>query len=298
MYGYIRPDRGELRGREYELFRAEYCALCHTLRKRYGPAARFAVNYDFTFMAIVLASEKPEAHALRCPVHPFQKRSVLRSDDALEAAADYSIILAWWKIIDTFEDENGAYAAAAAAGQAVLRNAYRKAALQRPAFDANVRECLAELKRLEKADEPSLDRAADCFARILAEAASDASDENVRRVRRELFYHIGRSVYILDAVDDLSEDLRTGSYNPLRHRLKPGEVKLDENETESIRSTLNLSQRCAAAAVTLRKPDQWQPVLENIVMVGLPEVTSLVLAGQWNKRNRRGEIPLQGVDEI
>ena len=297
MYGYIRPDRGELRGREYELFRAEYCALCHTLCERYGQTARFAVNYDFTFMAIVLSSQRPETVSLRCPVHPIRKRAVLRTDNALESAADYSVILAWWKMSDTAEDEKGAVAAASLACQTVYRNVYRRAAMFRPAFDANVRKCLSELKQLEISDDPSLDRAADCFARILAEAASEAQNEDDRRIKKELFYHVGRSIYILDAVDDLASDIRTGSYNPLRHRIKPGEEKLDEGEIESLRSTLNLSQRCAAAALSLRTPDLWQPVLENIIMVGLPEVSSLVLAGEWNKRNKRESVPLQGVDK-
>ena len=297
MYGYIRPDRGELRGREYELFRAEYCGLCQTLRERYGAAARFVVNYDLTFLAMVLSGDKPSLTSRRCPVHPMQKRPFANADPALEAAADYSVILTWWKLLDTLQDETGLKAAAALAGETAFRRAYRKAALRRPAFDANVRERLAELSRLEGADEKSLDRAADCFASILAAAGDDAPDTASRRIRRELFYHVGRSVYILDAVDDLSEDLKTGSYNPLRHRLKGGEDTLSAEEKSALRATLNLSQRSACAALSLREPDAWQPILENILTVGLPEVTELVFSGRWNKRNDREHFPRQGVDE-
>ena len=173
VYGYIRPDRGELRGREYELFRAEYCGLCQTLRERYGAAARFVVNYDLTFLAMVLSGDKPSLTSRRCPVHPMQKRPFANADPALEAAADYSVILTWWKLLDTLQDETGLKAAAALAGETAFRRAYRKAALRRPAFDTNVRERLAELSRLEGADEKSLDRAADCFASILAAAGEE-----------------------------------------------------------------------------------------------------------------------------
>ena len=298
MYGYIRPDRGELRGREYELFRAEYCGLCQTLRERYGPMARFVVNYDLTFMAMVLSTGKPVTQPLRCPVHPLQKRSVVCADEALTTAADYSVILTWWKLSDTISDEKGPKAAAALTGELAFRHAYRQAALRRPAFDANARECLAQLRRLEVADDPSLDRAADCFARILAAAAEEAPDEENRRIERELFYHVGRSIYILDAVDDLQDDIRTDSYNPLRHRVRPGEDKLSGEETAALRATLNLSQRSAATALTLRSPDVWQPILENVIMVGLPEVTELVFAGRWNnKRKDRETIPPQGEEE-
>ena len=297
MYGYIRPDRGELRGREYEMFRAEYCGLCQTLRERYGPSARFVVNYDLTFLAMALSHEKPVSRPLRCPVHPLRKRYIVRTNDALETAADQSVILTWWKLSDTSDDGNAAESAAALAARTAMLGAYRKAAAARPAFDSNTRKCLAELRRIEERDDPSLDRAADCFARILAEAASDARDDGERRVLRELFYHVGRSVYILDAVDDLAEDVKKGSYNPLKHRLRPGEDALGEEERETLRGTLNLSQRSAAAALSLRSDDIWQPVLENIITVGLPEVTRLVFEGKWKKRNRRSEIPPQGADE-
>ena len=298
MYGYIRPDRGELRGREYELFRAEYCGLCHTLRERFGLAARFVVNYDLTFMAMVLSSGEKSTAELRCPVHPLRKRLAVLPDPALEAAADYSVILAWWKLKDTASDENGAKAAAALAGEAAFRKAYQAAAMRRPSFDANARECLARLAALEAKNSPSLDQAADCFARILAAAAENAPDEFSRRVQRELFYHVGRSVYILDAADDLPRDLQSGAYNPLRHRLSPGNDRLSDEVKEQLHATLNLSQRSAAAALALRTPDVWQPILENILTFGLPEVTKLVLSGRWNKKTKEREsFPTQGVEE-
>lgn len=55
MYGYIRPDRGELKVREYQQFRAAYCGLCEALRRRCGLLSRFVVNYDLTFLAMALS---------------------------------------------------------------------------------------------------------------------------------------------------------------------------------------------------------------------------------------------------
>lgn len=300
MYGYVRPDRGELRGREYELFRAQYCGLCQTLRERYGPAARFVVNYDLTFMAMVLSRTYPATESLRCPIHPVKKRPVVSANEAMDAAADYSVILTRWKLDDTRRDEALPKATAALLGETAFSRAYRKAASLRPAFDENAGKCLAELSALEREDSPSLDAAADCFARILSFAAEDAPDEEKKRIRRELFYHVGRSVYILDAVDDLAEDVRRDRYNPLRHRLSPGEDRLDEEQKTALRGTLNLSQRAAAAALSLRKTDPYQPILENIITVGLPEITELVFAGKWNKRKNNGaeEFPPQGADGL
>ena len=53
MYGYIRPDIGELRINEYRRFRSVYCGLCEALRQRYGVLARFLIGYDMTFLALL-----------------------------------------------------------------------------------------------------------------------------------------------------------------------------------------------------------------------------------------------------
>lgn len=290
MYGYIRPDRGALRGLDYQRFQSAYCGLCEALRRQCGPLARFVVNYDFTFMAMVL-SDGGEAEWRRCPAHPLRKRPCVCYNAAMSAAADDSVILAWWKLKDGVADHGFFRSLPSRLGLALLRRAYKKASARQAAFDANARSCLAELAELEKADCDCLDRAADCFARLLAFAAQDAPREEDRRIRREIFYHVGRCVYILDAADDLPEDIAKGCFNPLRHRFALTADGLSEEARETLRATINLSQRSAATALSLRREDVWQPILENILSVGLPEVTELVLAGKWKGRRRRERYP-------
>jgi len=73
MFGYIRPPLGELAQEETERFRAAYCGLCHTLGQRYGFGARFILNYDFTFLAILLGAEQKHCFACHsCAVKPFE----------------------------------------------------------------------------------------------------------------------------------------------------------------------------------------------------------------------------------
>jgi hypothetical protein len=80
MYGYIRPLKGELKVREFELFRSVYCGLCHTLKKRYGFPARFALNYDFTFLTMLLTGEDffYRCEYRRCSASPFKKKPCAR----------------------------------------------------------------------------------------------------------------------------------------------------------------------------------------------------------------------------
>ena len=82
MFGYVRPP--ELPPEELERFRRMYCGLCHALGKKYGQAARMILNYDLTYLAILLSprEEGPAAHR-RCVPHPLHGRDYLEMDPAL-----------------------------------------------------------------------------------------------------------------------------------------------------------------------------------------------------------------------
>ena len=282
MYGYVRPAKDELKVKEMERFRTAYCGLCEALRRRCGLAARFVVNYDLTFLVMTLAppcaTEKK-----RCPAHPLSKRACLCGNGLLDDAADYSVILAWWKLRDDLDDGGFPVRLRARAAMLFLYRAYRAAASRNAAFDKNVRERLAGLRKLEEERSGSIDRTADCFASILASAAEKTEDPARQRIQRELFYHVGRCVYLLDAADDLPKDLKSGSYNPLACRWGLSGA-MTEQMKEELAGTVNVSLNMALRALSLREADEWQPILENIVSLGIPRIRDAVFSGEWKKK--------------
>ena len=106
MFGYVRPSLARLTEEDKSRFGAAYCGLCRVLGERYGQAARFILNYDFTFLAILLWPGRPDEGILRrgCIAHPFGKRAYYPGNRALELAADESVILTWWQVRDALED--------------------------------------------------------------------------------------------------------------------------------------------------------------------------------------------------
>ena len=149
-----------------------------------------------------------------------------------------------------------------------------------------MRSCLEELQALEQEGSPSLDRTADTFARILAAAALPAECSARTRALEQLLYHVGRWIYLVDAWDDLEEDGRTGSYNPIAARF-PEQV---EANRDSLRTTLLHSLNLARSACALLELGHWQGAVENILYLGLPMVEELVFTGRWkavNHQNRR-----------
>ena len=168
------------------------------------------------------------------PRQPRAAAAYLPSSPALEIAADESVILAWWQLRDGAADhgfwKGTGYRAAAGA----LGSAYGRAAAARPEFDRQVRECLGELAALEAERCPSMDRAADTFARLLQSAAATAADPVRRRVLEQMLYHLGRWVYLVDAADDLKRTPPQATTTPWP-ALRPDGRELDRGEPAGLR---------------------------------------------------------------
>lgn len=288
MYGYVRPERGELKIREYEVFRGVYCGLCHSLKARYGPMLRFAVNYDLTFLAMLLTGQESVRTSLRrCPYRPMRRTFCPERSDAMDAAADYSVILAYWKLRDEAADGRSLKSVGCGLLAAVMRGAYRKAARSRPAFTGTTESELSALRELEREECPGIDAPADRFARILRAAADGEKDESRSRILRELLYHLGRIVYILDAVDDLADDMRSGAYNPLRYRFTPEDGRLSPEDEHELRTSLQHSHNSIVSAYELLDRSPYADILANILYLGLPAVTQAVFSGEWRASQRQ-----------
>lgn len=283
MYGYVRPVKGEMKISEFERFRGVYCGLCHELSRRYGPLSRFLVNYDFTFLAMLLAGpDDTKTCPRRCAAHPIKATDCLMACASLETAADMTVILGWWKMADGAQDGHGPRAAGYKAACRALKGACDKAAARQPAFAAAVEENLRGLRKLESERCPNLDQAADRFASILRSIGAGERAPERQRITGELLYHLGRIIYILDAVDDLAEDMRTGDYNPLRYRFALAEGRLTPEQERELRTGLQLSHNAISGAYALMESNPYAGILTNIIYLGLPAATQAVFAGTWN----------------
>ena len=287
MFGYVLPSQPRLTERERERFRAAYCGLCHALGTRYGFAARLVLNYDFTLLAILLSDgEDASCRTRRCVVHPCRGCPAQESTPALCAAADRSVILAWWQLQDHIADHGFWSGLKYRAAALVLHRAYARACGQLPRFDAAVRTHLAALAALEEAKCASIDAAAEPFAALMADAAAELPDEKRRRVLEQLLYQLGRWIYLIDAADDLKKDMQSGSYNPLRYRYHAENGVLSEADSLALAETLDASIARMASAYALVDYGVWTPILDSIFYESLYGIGNAVLNGTYRRRRR------------
>ncbi|MBR4099266.1 MAG: hypothetical protein IKK44_04675 [Clostridium sp.] len=279
MFGYVRPVRDELKCKDFDLYRATYCGLCRCMRRRYGLLAPMFLNFDFTFLTLLLwqPEERFSPCRGRCHANPLLKKPMCPDSPALELAADESVVLTWWKLRDSVRDD-GLIAGLPARGLSLLlRPAYRRAAARCASFDQTVRSSLEQLSRLEEENCPSMDRTADTFAVLLQAAAPISGMEEQDRALAQLLYHLGRWIYLIDARDDLAEDRAAGRYNPVDARF--GQTDCDSDLKRTLDHSLNLIY----SAFQLGEYGCRHALLENILYLGLPLVQRAVFDGSWRE---------------
>lgn len=288
MFGYVRPAPERLTQEEQDRFSGMYCGLCHTLQRRYGLAARMILNYDLTFLAILLDEDGDCGLCHKnCIMHPLKKRPCAQTTAALETAADYSVILSWWQLRDGVADRGFLGGLKYRAASWLLRRAYRKARAAQPEFDVSTKRQLEELAVLERENCASIDQVADTFARLLSGAADGVADPIRRRILQQMMYHLGRWIYLADAADDLKKDVRTGNYNPIPLRYETENGELTPKSRQQLASTMDRSAEAMAAAFELGEFGRWTGIIQSVVYEGLYVVGGAVLNGTFRKRQKR-----------
>ncbi len=276
MFGYIQPFTPQLRVCELDQWKSAYCGLCNALAKRYGHISRYLVNYDLTFLALLLSGVEGGAaieHG-RCPYSPWKKRLVCETTPAFLYAADICLMLAWWRLRDMSADSRFPKSSAYKVAELTFTGKYRRSAIRLPEYDKTAAESMAKLAKIEQESVAAIDPGADVFASMLARA-SDAARPEHRRSLETLLYHVGRWIYIIDACDDLERDARDGNYNPVGRRFDC--TSLGEAERREAAQTLEYSAAMAASAFELLDCGTCTGLLGNILYLGMPAMADKVL---------------------
>ena len=290
MFGFIRPVKSELRVREADRFQQVYCGLCHAIRARYGRFYTLFLSYDMTFFVLVAGAERegtPPPCRKRCDAHPLLKRPCAAPDDALALAADVSVLLSYHKFRDSLADEKGAKRLLAWLLCGLGKRGYQRARARLPDADREIVAALDDLQAIEREKCPSMDRAADASARMTAAVVPRTGDAR-ERVLRQMFYHIGRWVYLLDAAQDVAEDLEQGNYNPVVLRYDLRKPDLTEIK-DALERTLERSLADVCMAFDLLDAQRDAELIRNIIFLGMPLVTRQVLDGTYQTNGGWGK---------
>ena len=211
MFGYVKTDMPNMYVKDTILYKAMYCGLCKGLGKACGQKSRLVLNYDLTFLSVLLhnlANIDVKVEKQSCVIHPIRKKPIAEVDELTERIACLNVILAYYKLNDDVIDNNKGRLK-----RAFFTKSYKIAKKKEPKIDKIVKERYAELLSLEKANCDSIDRVADPFGMMMQELVEVLLQENCNENVKELAYYIGKWIYLIDALDDFDKDKKKNNFN-------------------------------------------------------------------------------------
>ncbi len=256
MFGYFLADPQTLSAEDKKRYRAWYCGLCEALRDGYGTAARATLNFEATFLTILLSSayglDETQSKG-RCFVHPAVRHEAIRTE-ASDYSADINVLLSYWKCADDWNDDKSVKARLEGR---VLEKHFLKSSQKHPDFSAKAQKALDELTELEKKGIIDPDKTSRIFGELTGAVFAwkkDPLEEELFRLGETL----GRFLYVLDACCDLSSDIKKERYNPM--------ISVPESDFMPYLKMLAGDMDEAFRALPLKKD---LPILNNIVYSGV-----------------------------
>lgn len=307
MFGYIRPNKLELKLKDINRYSNYYCALCDQLSRNYGFRSRFVLNYDVTFLLICLdylAEGDKESRKIRCPYNFFRAKMVKAIPETLR----YSAFINYWLVIQKLSDD---YRDDKFPWKSWIYNlliSKKKYQLISKVYEPLVNE-LTELLNQIYQKESHLKDAADFdsvtnlfgefFSKLFQAPFLSCSQEADFNLISCLAFQLGKWIYIIDAFDDFERDTKKKQFN-LLFSLNDGAVPSKETVFE-MALTLHLQIKykihglLSRGTVSLR-----DDCIVNIVTYGIDEVFYKIVKKKYCEFEERvkniGNFSLEQLD--
>ena len=262
MFGYVRINKMDLTFREFDYYKGYYCGLCKYLKENHGEVSRLSLNYDITFLIVILtALYKLDSDITyeRCIANPLKKKMRI-VNEITEYAASMNILLSYYKLEDNLYDDNGIKDKLA---YTLYKGKLKKAYEKYPQKAEYIKQQLGNLRELEKQESKSIDKVSNTFGNLMGEIFVYKKDEYEQNLRN-IGFNLGKYIYILDAYEDLEEDSKKGRYNPFIYYIdKKEELK---NKVDRL---ISMSLGMATKNIEQLNLEFNKSIIDNIIYSGV-----------------------------
>lgn len=262
MFGYIIINKGDMKFKEFDIYHSYYCGLCNALKQKYGITGQFSLSYDMTFVVMLLSSlYEPETKLgqVKCAAHPFEKHTI-RQNEFSGYGADMNVLLTYYKCRDDWEDEKKV---SRLAYSKLLCRAYRSVCLKYGEKAKKIAGLMREIAQGEKNLSQDIDYMAGLFGGIMGEILAVREDE-WREGLKSMGNFLGKFICLLDAYEDVEEDIKQERYNPLKRKFNTPDF---EEEIKTI-LTMMMAECC--------REFEKLPIIENAEIL-----RNILYSGVW-----------------
>lgn len=279
MFGYVTPLKPELKIREYNQFKSYYCGVCFAIKNLYGNIPRMTLNYDMTFLALLLdglIKEDLNIELKRCIAHPDKKKPVILNNTAINYAASMNVSLIYYKLLDDINDDNSLKSKFSLLFMKPYHKSFPDSIVK---INSVIEKNLNKLSSLEKTkDFKFIDEICDPFSIIVGTILKEFPYElknDSKELREQLYlfgYSLGKWIYLMDALDDLEEDMKNNKFNPINFLYNkdnlPYKEFLDNIKQRLEFSIFNCAYTCKEILDSLPL-NRNKDILENIINLGM-----------------------------
>ena len=260
MFGYITINKMELKFKEYYSYKGYYCGLCKCLKTKYSNKSRLTLNYDMTFLILLLSSlYEPENKISneRCIVHPSKKQVVIQND-ITEYAASLNVLLSYYNMVDNWNDDKDYKSLIVSK---MLHGEFKKSTSEILEKSNIIKQRLENISRLEKDNAKDIDVVSNEFGHLMEEMFLYKRDHWEKSLRKIGFY-LGKYIYFFDAYEDVKKDKEKSSYNPFNN------VDI-ENKEEYAKNLLMLNLSMLSDEIEKLPLVQDKGIIDNIIYSGI-----------------------------
>ena len=212
MFGYVTANWKELTKQQKDRYSSIYCGICRGIKAQSGTGARISLSYDMAFLgALLLSLYEPEEVSGKngCLIHPISHRPWV-DNEIIRYCADMNVALAYYNALDDWQDDQKRSAKLLAE---LLGKRLPDIEEKYPRQCEAIKNCIADLSELEKANCGNPDEPAACFGQLMGELLVYKEDLWAPTLR-QMGDALGRFIYLLDAALDYRKDQKKGKYNP------------------------------------------------------------------------------------
>ncbi len=283
MFGYVKIYKPELKVKHYEAYKGVYCSLCKTLKKEYGVLASLTLNYDFTLLALTRLAFAEECCGFsdsRCAFNPLKKcKQCINGTEELSFSAAAAMIMCYYKVNDDIADSSFLKGLSKRFMKPYFALKRKKAMKKYPALDEIISRAMQKQSETENRKETGIDAAADPSAKAMGEILCFGFDGEIKEKLNRFGYLVGRWVYLVDALDDMEDDIKTKSYNVFNI------VNNNEKEAKDYAfGVINLTAGQLVREFKNLNPARFSEILENIVYDGLHNSVNEILKKREEKK--------------
>lgn len=266
MFGYINVNGKELSDEERETYQSYYCGLCRTLRKNFGSKGQLVLNYDMTFLVVLLTGlyeVEEETGEFKCALHPLKSR-ISRRNEITEYASYMNVLLAYYNLVDDWKDDRNYLKKSLAM---VYEKEMKDIEARFPRQKRAVEQYIENITECEARGETNLDLVASLTGEMLGEIFAYKEDVWYDELKN-LGMYMGKFIYLMDAYEDLNRDEKKNAYNPLK---KVAKENGEDYETLVKAMMTSMMSECAKTFERL-------PILTHAKIL-----RNILYSGVWSK---------------